>query len=163
MNRIMHGFSRAAFYGLMAAAAVLPSALLSAAEPSSDSDRYTRAVRSFADTVIEHGRDIYGPKRTPLFVDGLQVETLEPVRWKKGGQTRNGLFPRAGRTYARTGDEVPLAMLHLAAAVDGRESVLPPPMLDNAFFHCEYDGHPGWKAPGVDDKRTYDSNVFYGD
>jgi len=77
-------------------------------------------------------------------------------------QTKTGLFPRAGRTYARTGDEVPLAILHLAAAVDGRESVLPPPMLDNAFFHCEYDGHPGWKAPGVNDKRTYDRNVFYG-
>jgi pectate lyase len=77
-------------------------------------------------------------------------------------QTRTGLFPRPGRLYARTGDEVPLAILHLAAALDGRESLLPPVMLDNAFFHCQFDGAPGWQKPGVDDKRTYDSVVFYG-
>jgi hypothetical protein len=77
-------------------------------------------------------------------------------------QTRTGLFPRDGRLYARTGDEVPLAIQHLAAALDGRESVLPPAMLDNAFFHCEFDGAPGWRAPGVNDKRTYDTTVFYG-
>jgi pectate lyase len=77
-------------------------------------------------------------------------------------QTRTGLFPRAGRLYARTGDEMPLAILHLAAALSGRESAMPPAMLDNAFFHCEFDGVAGWKAPGVNDKRTYDTTVFYG-
>jgi pectate lyase len=78
-------------------------------------------------------------------------------------QTRTGLFPRPGRVYARTGDEVPLAMLHLASALDDRESLLPPPMLDNAFFHCQFDGAPGWQAPGINDKRTYDGTVFYGE
>jgi pectate lyase len=77
-------------------------------------------------------------------------------------QTRTGLFPRSERVYARTGDEVPLAILHLAAALDGRESLLPPAMLDNAFFHCQFDGAPGWEKPGVNDKRTYDTTVFYG-
>jgi pectate lyase len=77
-------------------------------------------------------------------------------------QTKTGLFPREGRLYARTGDQVPLAILHLAAALDGREALLPPAMLDNAFFHAQFDGMPGWKAPGVNDKRTYDTTVFYG-
>ncbi len=78
-----------AFLGrLLVAAALLACGRSSrAADPPSDSERYTGAVRTFADAVLEHGRDTYGPRRTPLFVDGLQVETLEPVRWKKGGQT----------------------------------------------------------------------------
>ena len=77
-------------------------------------------------------------------------------------QTKTGLFPRSGRVYARTGDEAPLAILHLAAALEGREVVLPPPMLDNAFFHCQYDGEAGTQRPGLSDARTYDRNVFYG-
>ena len=78
-------------------------------------------------------------------------------------QTKTGLFPRASRLYARTGDEAPLAILHLAAALDGREALLPPAMLDNAFFHCQYDGAPGLQKPGVNDQRTYDRTVFYGE
>ena len=39
------------------------------------------AVRQFADQVLTHGRDVYG-KPTPLFVDGLNVDTREPVKWK---------------------------------------------------------------------------------
>jgi len=35
-----------------------------------------------ADSVIKNGGDKCGAKHTPLFVDGLQVETLEPVVWK---------------------------------------------------------------------------------
>ena len=46
-----------------------------------DSKKYMDAVRKFSDTVIKNGRDTYGKKHTPLFVDGLQVETLEPARW----------------------------------------------------------------------------------
>jgi len=78
-------------------------------------------------------------------------------------QTKTALFPRSGRVYARTGDEAPLAILYLAAVLDGRESLLPPAMLDNAFFHCQYDGAPGRQRPGVNDKRTYDRTVFYGE
>jgi len=42
---------------------------------------YLAAVRQFADQVLAHGRDTYG-KPTPLFVDGINVDTLEPVKWK---------------------------------------------------------------------------------
>jgi pectate lyase len=44
-------------------------------------DRYLVAVREFADNVLKYGRDTYGPKHTPLFVDGLNVNTHEPVKW----------------------------------------------------------------------------------
>jgi len=42
---------------------------------------YLAAVRRFADLALEKGRDTYG-KPTPLFVDGIQLETLEPTKWK---------------------------------------------------------------------------------
>ncbi|MBI4891800.1 MAG: pectate lyase [Acidobacteria bacterium] len=45
-------------------------------------DQYVAAVRAFADTALAHGRDNYGPRHTPLFVDGIHFETREPVRWK---------------------------------------------------------------------------------
>ncbi|MHC4538151.1 MAG: ankyrin repeat domain-containing protein [Planctomycetota bacterium] len=51
-----------------------------AAEPS-DPNRYLNAVREFADNVLKYGRDTYGPKHTPLFVDGLNIHTHEPVKW----------------------------------------------------------------------------------
>ena len=51
-----------------------------------DDDRYLNAVREFADKVLECGRDVYGPKHTPLFVDGVDADTLEPVKWKYQGQ-----------------------------------------------------------------------------
>ena len=38
-------------------------------------------MRQFADQVLAHGRDTYG-KPTPLFVDGINVDTREPVKWK---------------------------------------------------------------------------------
>jgi pectate lyase len=54
-----------------------------AAEPPdpSDPNRYLNAVRTFADNVLKYGRDTYGPKHTPLFVDGLNIHTHEPVKW----------------------------------------------------------------------------------
>ncbi|MCJ7751311.1 MAG: pectate lyase [Armatimonadetes bacterium] len=45
-------------------------------------EKYLAAVREFAETAMEYGRDAYGPKHTPLFIDGLNVETREPVMWK---------------------------------------------------------------------------------
>ena len=38
-------------------------------------------MREFADNVLKYGRDTYGPKHTPLFVDGLNIHTYEPVKW----------------------------------------------------------------------------------
>lgn len=58
-----------------------------AGEPDAEGAKFLRSVQAFADTVLEHGRDVYGNEKTPLFVDGLHAETLEPVRWKKDGET----------------------------------------------------------------------------
>jgi pectate lyase len=84
-------------------------------------------------------------------------------------QTQTGLFPRPGRVWARTGDDIPLALLHLAAAIDGnlqdalrRSSPLPPAVFDHRFFHCEYHGHLDEHQQKRADKRTYDNLVFYG-
>lgn len=46
-----------------------------------DTTKYLDAVRTFADNVLKYGRDTYGPKHTPLFVDGLNIHTHEPVKW----------------------------------------------------------------------------------
>jgi hypothetical protein len=48
--------------------------------------KYLDAVREFADNVLKYGRDTYGPKHTPLFVDGLNIHTREPVKWKNKGE-----------------------------------------------------------------------------
>ena len=77
-------------------------------------------------------------------------------------QAATGLFPRQGRSYARTGDEAPLALLHLAAALDGREDVMPAPAFDSRFFHCEYHGQLEKDQTKRADARTYDNLVHYG-
>jgi hypothetical protein len=78
-------------------------------------------------------------------------------------QAKTGLFPRRGRSYARTGDEAPLALLHLAAAIEGKGSKMPRPIYDSRFFHCEYHGKLDKYQQKRADKRTYDHLVFYGD
>ena len=79
------------------------------------------------------------------------------------GQTPTGLFPRPGREYARTGDEAPLAILHLAAAIEGKRRLLPPAAFDRRFFHCEYHGRLEKHQQKRADSRTYDNLVFFGD
>lgn len=59
---------------------VLTPPTLAAPDPT-DPNRYLNAVREFADNVLKYGRDTYGPKHTPLFVDGLDIHTHEPVKW----------------------------------------------------------------------------------
>ena len=79
---------RVSFLCLAAAAAAMPPAL-GAAEPhqrTAEDQKRLEAVVQFADNVLRHGRDRYGPKPTPLLVDGLNVDTLEPVRWVYKGQ-----------------------------------------------------------------------------
>ncbi len=77
-------------------------------------------------------------------------------------QHETGLFPHTNRDYARTGDEIPLALLHLAAVIEGKEESLPAPIYDSRFFHCEYHGHLEPHQQKRADKRTYDHLVFYG-
>jgi len=63
-------------------AAVFILVVLLAANSWADGDsKYLNAVRTFADNVLKYGRDTYGPKHTPLFVDGLNIHTHEPVKW----------------------------------------------------------------------------------
>ena len=77
-------------------------------------------------------------------------------------QTSSGLFPRPGRRYARTGDEVPLAILHLVAAIEGKLDLIPDPMLDTSFFHAIFYDKLEPYQQKRDDDRTYDHQVYYG-
>jgi hypothetical protein len=59
----------------------LPICLAIDTPAPTDPNRHLNAVRKFADNVLKYGRDIYGPKHTPLFVGGLNIHTHEPVKW----------------------------------------------------------------------------------
>jgi len=59
---------------------LLTCLILCSIAPAQDS-KYLNTVRQFADNVIKYGRDTYGPKHTPLFVDALNIHTHEPVKW----------------------------------------------------------------------------------
>ncbi len=52
-----------------------------AATRTPEDARRLEAVITFADNVLQKGRDVYGARHTPLFVDGIHVDTGEPVRW----------------------------------------------------------------------------------
>ncbi len=60
-------------------AAPLPAAQAAAKTVALLSRPYLDAVRRFADTVLDKGRDHYGAVHTPLFVEGLHTETFEPA------------------------------------------------------------------------------------
>jgi len=77
-------------------------------------------------------------------------------------QNHHGLFPRPRREYARTGDDIPLALLHLAAALEGKSELMPQRCFDRRFFHCEFHGDLDPHQKKRADKRTYDNSVFYG-
>lgn len=77
-------------------------------------------------------------------------------------QNHHGLFPRPGREFARTGDDIPLALLHLAAAFAGKGDQMPQARFDRRFFHCEFHGDLEAYQQKRADKRTYDNYVFYG-
>jgi pectate lyase len=53
-------------------------------DPNS-STKYLNAVREFGNNVLKYGRDTYGPKRTPLFVDGLMVRDPKDPNYGKDG------------------------------------------------------------------------------
>lgn len=44
------------------------------------------AVESYADSVLSVGRDRWSGSHTPLFVDGVHVDTHDPVVWQYDGQ-----------------------------------------------------------------------------
>ncbi|WP_436926664.1 hypothetical protein [Halosimplex amylolyticum] len=43
-------------------------------------------VESYVDRVLETGRDRWSGESTPLFVDGVHVETTDPVTWRYDGE-----------------------------------------------------------------------------
>jgi len=57
-------------------------------ENRESAEKYLQVVHRFADKVLEYGRDVYGPLKTPLFVDGINVDTLEPPAWTWEGKNR---------------------------------------------------------------------------
>jgi pectate lyase len=59
-------------------------------------------VRAFADNALTHGRDRWGPQRTPLFADGLNVQTLAPVEWVCDGQRWIVCNPASQQDFYRT-------------------------------------------------------------
>ena len=75
-----------AVVALFLAAVATARVFAGAAEQPRD-EKYLAAVRRYADNVIARGKDVYGEKHTPLFVDGLNVATGQPVEWKKDGET----------------------------------------------------------------------------
>lgn len=77
-------------------------------------------------------------------------------------QTDNGLFPRPGRSFARTGDEVPLAILHLVATIEDKQDLIPDSVLDYSFFHAKYYDELDPSQKKRADNRTYDHKVYYG-
>jgi len=74
------------------------SICLAAESPdANESGKYLNAVRTFADNVLKYGRDTYGPKHTPLFVDGLNIHTHEPVKRIDPDGTERILFNLASQ------------------------------------------------------------------
>ena len=55
--------------------------IVQGAAPAKDSVRLTD-VRTFGDNVLKYGRDTYGPRHTPLFVDGINIDTHRPATWE---------------------------------------------------------------------------------
>lgn len=101
---------------------------------------------------------------------GAEADRPAFLRWSRRvadgilkTQAPSGLFPRSGYSYARTGDDIPLALLHLAAALEGRRQLLPRARYDSRFFHCEFHGPLEEHQQKRADARTYDNLVFFGD
>lgn len=86
MANTLAGWFRCA-WSLVLVGASLPATAQAQTASSADADRYMAAVRQFADNVLALGRDTYGPKQTPLFVDGLNIGTHQPVLWKNADGT----------------------------------------------------------------------------
>ncbi|MFC7138757.1 hypothetical protein ACFQMA_02760 [Halosimplex aquaticum] len=61
------------------------SANTAAETPRRDDERLS-TVESYVDRVLETGRDRWSGESTPLFVDGVHVETDDPVTWRYDGE-----------------------------------------------------------------------------
>lgn len=127
-------------------------------EPDGSGEKLNRETSSTDWRIIYALLELYKDSGNQAILEQACRITDNLLEW----QSTSGLFPRPGRQYARTGDEVPLAILHLVAAIEGKSYLIPDPMLDAAFFHAEYydDLEPDQQKRF--DSRTYDNFVYYG-
>ncbi|MFC1652085.1 ankyrin repeat domain-containing protein [Planctomycetota bacterium] len=78
------------------------SPCFSVAEPNTpkEESKYLQAVREFADNVLKYSRDTYGPKHTPLFVDGLNVNGDGYEDFLVAGYNKQGTIAGIAQTQA---------------------------------------------------------------
>ena len=62
------------------------------------------AAVKFAETILEHGRDTYGEKKTPLLVDGLNVDTMKPPARLPSWSGGEGMQPWVSSNLADQGN-----------------------------------------------------------
>lgn len=62
------------------------------------------AALKFAETVLEHGRDTYGEKQTPLLVDALNVDTMKPPARLPSWSSGEGMQPWVSSNLADQGN-----------------------------------------------------------
>ena len=124
--------------------------ILSAATPAvAEDSKYVNAVRTFADNVLNHGKDVYGPKKTPLFIDGIDIHTHKPPEWKRKGETwilsnmasQQNLFRTLDALTTITGDQK-----YLAAATEAIEYAFANLTSPNGLLH--WGGHVAYDALG---------------
>lgn len=62
------------------------------ADPPRQPDDLLKPLQAFADNLVQHARDKYGPKQTPLFVSQLEIETkrIPPAETELYGKGHRG-------------------------------------------------------------------------
>jgi len=114
---------------------------------AAENGKYLTAVRTFADNVLEYGKDIYGPKHTPLFIDGINIHDHRAPEWKKDGQTwilsnlasQQNLFRVLDALTTITGDEK-----YRSAATEAIEYAFANLRSPNGLLH--WGGHVAYDA-----------------
>ncbi|MFH1719353.1 MAG: pectate lyase [Planctomycetota bacterium] len=112
-----------------------------------EDDKYLNAVRTFADNVLKSGRDVYGPKHTPLFIDGLNIHTHEAAKWTKNGEvwilsnlaSQQNLFRVLDGLTTLTGEDK-----YRRAAVEATEYAFASLRSPNGLLH--WGGHVAYDA-----------------
>ncbi len=84
-NRTFLGFGAGGFL-VFFQAVFLAGACGASTEYAEGDSRRLKAVRSFAENVLEKGRDRWSGQETPLLADGINVDTGSPVVWRYEGK-----------------------------------------------------------------------------
>lgn len=102
-------------------------------------DKFLSAAVKFADTVIGHGRDVYGPEHTPLFADYLHTDTLKSPH--NGGIFLNAAHGGPGYPIVRMNFHRHQNLLRLLAElslITGDEKYVEAAMEEVAFMFDRY-------------------------